>query len=114
MDLGEEISTVGERFQIEELIFLDPVHGFDITLIGMSGWRDTHMLAVTEGFGKVAFEFAAVVGLPDQIPQRDTVTIQVLLDAGSEDGAGSCPAFFGKRPEQQTATNLAGGVLDDG
>ena len=94
MDLGEEIATAGERFQIKELVFFDAVHGFDIALIGMSGGRNTHMLAVPEGLGKIAFEFAAVVGLPDQVTQRDTVTIQVLLDAGSKDGAGSGTALL--------------------
>ena len=100
MNLGEEISAAGERFQIKELVFFDTVDGFDIALVGVSGWRNTYMLAVTQGHGKVTFEFAAVVSLPDQIAQRDTIAIQVLLDAGSEDGAGRGTALLGKRPEQ--------------
>ena len=64
--------------------------------------------------GKVAFELTAVVGLPDQIAERDAVAIQVLLDARSEDGAGRGAALFGESPEQQAAANVAGGVLDDG
>ena len=114
MDLGKEVSTAGERLQIKELVLFEAVHGFDIALVGMSSGRDTHMLAVTEGLGEVPLEFAAIVGLPDQVTERDTVTIQVLLDAGSEDGAGRGTALLGKRPEQQTAANLAGRVLDDG
>jgi hypothetical protein len=39
------------------------------------GARDAHLLAVGEGFGKAALELSAVVGLPDQIAARDTVTI---------------------------------------
>jgi hypothetical protein len=35
--LGQEISTTGEIFQIEGLIFLEAVYGFDIALIGMRG-----------------------------------------------------------------------------
>ena len=114
MDLGEEISTAGERFQVKELVFFDAVHGFDIALVGVSSRRDAHMLAVAEGAGKGALEFTAVVGLPDQVTERDTVTIQVLLDAGSEDGAGRGTALLSERPEQQPAANLAGGVLDEG
>jgi hypothetical protein len=33
------------------------------------------MLAVRENFGKITFELNAVVGLPGQIAQRDTVAI---------------------------------------
>src|SRR5208282_1685502 len=82
-------------------------------LKGVSSGRDTHMLTIPEGFGKIAFEFTAVVGLPDQIAQRDAIAIQVLLDAGSENGAGRGAAVLGKGPEQQAAANIASGVLDD-
>ena len=112
--LGEEFTAAGERFQIEELVFFEAMHGFDIALVGVSSGRDADMLTIAEGFGKIAFEFAAVVGLPDQIAQRDAVAIQVLLDAGSENGAGRGAAFLGKGPEQQAAANIASGVLDDG
>ena len=114
MGLGEEIATAGERLQVKELVFFEAMNGFDIALEGMRGGRDAHMLTVAEGFGKVAHEFAAVVGLPDQIAQRDAVAIEVLLDAGSENGAGRGAAFLGKGPEQQAAANIASGVLDDG
>ena len=114
VDLGEEVSPAGEGFQIEEFVFFDAVDGFDVALVSVRGRGNTHMLAVPERFGEVAFEFATVVGLPGQIPQRDTVAIQVLLDAGSKDGAGCRAAFFGKGPEQQAAANIAGSVLDQG
>jgi len=39
--------------------------------------RDAHVLAVAEGFGEVAFELAAVVGLPDEVAQRDSVAMRV-------------------------------------
>ena len=71
-------------------------------------------MAVEEGGRKVAFELAAVVGLPDQIPQRDALASQVLLDARSEDRADGGTALLRERPEQQPAANLAGGVLDEG
>ena len=90
------------------------MYGFNVALVSVSGWRNTHMLAFTQDHGKVTFEFAAAVSLQDQFMQRDTVTIQLPLDAGSKDGAGSGTALLGKRPEQQTAANIAGGVLDDG
>ncbi len=114
VDLGQEVAAAGEGFQIEELVFFDPVHGFDIALIGVCRRRDTHMLAVSESLGEVAFEFAAVVGLPDQIAQRDAVAIQMLLDARGEDGAGGGRTLFREGPEQQATANVTGGVLDRG
>src|SRR5260370_88426 len=88
------------------------MNGFDVALVSVRGGRDTRVLAVAESFGKVAFELAAVVGLPDEVAERDSVAIQVLLNTRSEDRAGRGAAFFGKGPEQQPATNIAGGVLD--
>jgi hypothetical protein len=73
--LGKKVSPASEVFEIEELVFLDAVHGFDIALAGVSSGRDVHMLAVREHFGKITFELTAVVGLPGQIAQRDTVAI---------------------------------------
>src|SRR5713226_8598947 len=90
------------------------MHSLDIALIGVRGGRDAHVLAVTEGFGEIALEFAAVVGLPDQVAQRDSVAIQMLLNTRSEDRAGCGAAFFGEGPQQQPATNIAGGVLNGG
>src|SRR5271163_282533 len=88
------------------------MNGFDVALESVGGGRDAHVLAVAENFGKVAFEFAAVVGLPDEVAKRDSVAIQMLLNTRSEHRAGSGAAFFGESPEQQAATNVAGGVLD--
>ena len=64
------------------------------------------------GFGEIALELAAVVGLPNQIAERDAVAIQVLLDARGEDGAGRGAASLGESPEEQTAADVAGGVLN--
>ena len=111
---GEEIAAAGEVFQVEELVFFEAMNGFDIALVGVGGWGDADVLAVAESSGEIAFELAAIVGLPDQIAQRDAVAIQVLLDAGSEHGAGRSAAFFGEGPEQQAAAHVARGVLDDG
>jgi len=61
-----------------------------------------------------ADELGTVVGLPDQIAQRDAATIEVLLNAGGEDGTGCGGAALGKGPEQQAAAHLAGRVLDGG
>ena len=57
-------------------------------------------------------ELGAVVGLPDQIAQRDAATIEVLLDTGGKDGTGSRRTALGKSPEQQAAAHFAGGVFD--
>src|SRR5258707_14617574 len=88
------------------------MNGFDVALVSVRGGWDAHMLTVAESCREIAFELAAVVGLPDQIAQRDSVAVQMLLDTGSEDRAGSGAAFFGEGPEQQPAAHIAGGVLD--
>src|ERR1700687_4732644 len=59
-----------------------------------------------------ADEFGTVVGLPDQIAQRDAATIEMLLNAGGEDGTGGGGTALGKGPEQQAAAHFAGGVFD--
>src|SRR5258708_823761 len=61
-----------------------------------------------------ADELGTVVGLPDQIAQRDAATIKVLLNAGGEDGTGGGGTALGKGPEQQAAAHFAGGVFDGG
>jgi hypothetical protein len=109
----QELAATGEVFQIEELVFFETMHGFDIALISVRGRRDAHVLAVAERFWKVAFELAAVIGLPDQIAQRDAVAIQMLLDARSEHRAGRSTARLRERPEQQAAADFPSGVLDD-
>lgn len=114
MDLGKEIAAAGEGFQIKELVFFQPMHCFDVALVGVSGGRDAHVLAVNEGGRKVAFEFTAIVGLPDQVTQRDAIASQMLLDARSEDSAGRGTAPLGEGPEQQAAANFASGVLNQG
>src|SRR5258707_2220090 len=59
-----------------------------------------------------ADELGTVVGLPDQIAQRDAATIEVLLNAGGEDGAGGGGTALGEGPEKQAAAHFAGGVFD--
>lgn len=59
-----------------------------------------------------ADELGAVVGLPDQVAERDAATVQVLLDTGGEDGAGGCRTALGKGPEQQAAAHFTGSVFD--
>ena len=88
VSLGKEVAATGEVFQIEELVFFEAMDGFNVALVGVScGW-DAHVLAMAERFREVAFELAAIVGLPDQVAERDAVAIQMLLDARGEDGAG--------------------------
>jgi hypothetical protein len=60
-------------------------------------------------FVVAADAFAAVIGLPDQIAERDAVAIQVLPDARGEHGAGGGTGLtFGKGPEEQSAADCAG------
>jgi hypothetical protein len=73
---GEELSAAGKVFQVEELVFFESVHRLHIALVGVRGRRDAHLLAVAERFREIALELPAVIGLPDQIAQRDAVTIR--------------------------------------
>jgi len=121
--LGEEIAAAGERFEVEELVFDEAMNGFDVALESVSGGRNADVLTVAERSGKAgamaapivaADELGAVVGLPDEIAQRDAAAIEVLLNAGGEDGTGSGGAALGEGPEQQSAAHVAGRVLDGG
>ena len=88
--LGEELGTVAERFQVEELVFDAAVHGFDIALVGVSGGGNALVLGAEETdrsgeaiAGAVGVQrphkLAAVVGLEDQMRQIDATAIQVAL-----------------------------------
>ena len=48
---GKDFAAAGEVFQIKELAFFETMHGFDITLVGVGGRRDAHMLAVAGSLG---------------------------------------------------------------
>ena len=109
---GKEFSTTGEVFEIEELVFFQTVHGFHIALVGVCGGWNAHVLAVAEGFREIAFEFAAIIGLPDQSAQRDTLAIEMLLDAAGEDRAGRSAAILCEGPKEQAAADFASSVLD--
>jgi hypothetical protein len=110
---GEELAAAGEVFEVKELVFFETVHGFHIALVGVRGGRDAHVFAVAEGCREVALELGAIVGLPDQIAQRDALAIQMPLDARGEDRAGRRAARLREGPEQQPAADFAGGVLDN-
>jgi len=112
VDFGEELAAAAELFQVEKFIFFEAVHGFHVALIGVGGGRDEHMLAIAEGRREIAFELATIVGLPDQIAQRDAVAIQMLLNACGEDRTGGGTALLSEGPEQQAAAHFARGVLD--
>ncbi len=114
VDFGEEIAAASEVFEIEERVFFEAMDGFDIALVGVGRRGNADVLAVAESAGKIPFEFAAVVSLPDQIAEGDAIAIEMQLNAGSEHRAGSGAAFFGKGPEQKTAADFSGGVLDEG
>jgi hypothetical protein len=43
---GQELAAAGEVFQIEELVFFEPVHGFDVALVGVRGRRNAQVLAI--------------------------------------------------------------------
>ena len=59
-----------------------------------------------------ANELGAMVGLPNQVAERDAAPVQVLLNAGGEDGAGGSRTALGKGPEQQAAAHFAGRLFD--
>src|SRR5439155_19303501 len=80
----QELTAAGEVFQIEELVFFEAMHRFNIALVSVRGRRDAHVLAIAESCREISLEFGAVVGLPDQIAQRDAVAMQMPLDARGE------------------------------
>src|SRR5690242_21373394 len=90
------------------------MYGFHVALVGVGGGWDAHVLAVAESFGEITFEFATIVGLPDQIAQRNTIAFQVLLNARGEDRTGGSRAILREGPEQKTARNFPGGEWNDG
>jgi hypothetical protein len=59
-----------------------------------------------------ANELGAMVGLPNQVAERDAAPVQVLLNAGGEDGAGGSRTALGKGPEQQAAAHFASCLFD--
>ena len=61
-----------------------------------------------------ADELGAIVGLPNQIAQRDAAAREVLLNAGGEDGAGGRRTALGKGPAEPAAAHVAGRVLHPG
>ena len=92
---GEKLAAAPEPFQVEELILDEPVQGFHIALIGMSGGRDADMLAVAQGARKsrgttglvvAADELAPIIGLPDQVAEIDSGASQVALGLRPEVG----------------------------
>jgi hypothetical protein len=107
--LGEEVSPAGERFQVKELVFDEAMNGFDIALEGVSGGRNTGVLAVAQSGGETgrvtptivtANELTTVIGLPDEVPQRDAAAVEMLLHAGGKQGAGGGGAALSEGPEE--------------
>jgi len=97
--LGQEVGAVGERFQVEELIFDEAVNGFDIGLIGVGGGRDALVLRAEAGDGlgkagagavvlQLADELSAVVGLPDQVLQIDAAAGETTATEAAFAAAG--------------------------
>src|SRR3972149_3782046 len=105
---GEKLGAAGEGFQVIKFIFDEPMHGFDIALIGVSGGGDALVLAVAESGRKTgtmaeivvaANELRAVVGLPSEVLQFDAAAGQVRLDALGEQSAGGGRAARGEGQE---------------
>lgn len=86
--LGQKVAAAGEIFQVEELVFFQAVRGLDVILVGMRSGRNAYVLTAPQFRGKAgglsggivaANEFRAVIGMPDQIAQRDAPALQMLL-----------------------------------
>jgi hypothetical protein len=84
VSFGQELATTGEGFQVEELVFDQAVDGFHVALVGVSGGRDAHVLTVPQSGREAGArpcavlptdELAAVVGLPDQVAERDAPAV---------------------------------------
>ena len=80
-DITELAKALGELTN-SKLVLFEAIHGSHVTLVGVRGGWDAHVLAVAQGLRKMAFELAAIVGLPDQVAQGDVIVTQMLLDTG--------------------------------
>jgi hypothetical protein len=57
LSLGEEVAAALERFQVEELVFLEAVNGFDVALVGVSGGPSARILRAGRRLGLMHFNF---------------------------------------------------------
>lgn len=49
---GQEVGAAGEGFEVEEFVLDEPMDGFDITLVGVSGGRDADVPTIAESRGE--------------------------------------------------------------
>lgn len=117
-DLGPEVSQATEGFSVEELIFDEAVDGFDVALPGKAlGWDVTVVRtqsAYRGGQALLLFVFQklrAIIGLPDQAAQIDSVAGQVNGELFGQEGGVGFGQFVGVTGEAGAGDRLAGGIL---
>ena len=117
-DLGPEVGRACEGFTVEELVFDETMDGFDVALPGIAFRRDVTVVGPqsAHGGGQTLFllvfeELRAVIGLPDQASQIDTVAGQVNGKLFGQEGGVRFGQFVGITGEAGTTDRLAGGVL---
>ena len=81
--LARRSPATREIFQIEELVFFEAMHGFQVALVGVGGGRDAHMPTVTAGFGTSALN-SPPLSVCQTRSQRDAVAIEVPLGTEGE------------------------------
>ena len=118
-DFGPEVGGTGEGLAVEELIFDEAVDGFDVALPGVALGRDVTVVGAqgAHGGGEALFllvfeELRAIVGLPGQAGQIDSVAGQVNGELFGQEGGIGFREFIGIAGEAGTGDRLAGGVLE--
>jgi hypothetical protein len=76
--LARKVSATREVLEVEELLFFEAMHGFQVALVGVGGGRDAHMPTVTAGVGTSALN-SPPLSVCQTKSQRDAVGIEVPL-----------------------------------
>ena len=104
---GEEVISIAEGFESEELIFHQAVNGFDVGLKSMLAGGNGAMDLAGDGFNSSskgggifglpgADEFGAVVGLPGGLGEFKAAGFEMFQDALREQ-VGISPTFADRR-----------------
>jgi hypothetical protein len=117
-DLVPEVGGAGEGFTVEELILDEAMDGFDVALPGIAFRRDVTVIGPQSAHGRgqalflfVFEELRAVIGLPDQACQIDTMAGQVNGKLFGQEGGVGFGQFVGIAGEAGATNRFAGSIL---
>lgn len=118
-DSSPGVGGAGEGFAAEKLIFDEAVKGFDVALSGVALGRDVTEVGAQGAhrgreslFLLVFEEFRAIVGLPGQAGEVDSVAGQGNGELFGQEGGVGFGEFIGIAAEAGAGDLLAGGVLE--